>query len=208
MRIDDRSDEVAAIGRLGRIRETQPENPVIRPVGDFRKGQDMGPDLIGRRVDKNLVGDHDALRRAVKSVGHGQQHEKREDAQLKPAVIRSKPNPAQKQSGQNEHIKGRENDHQANDAFPKKDRGAGKTHERDPERVEKSNAKAAIEPPVKPGRDHADDQRQKKKARPDQPSLVGAREEPGQFGDAKQKRTSNEVRDPHAKEQGHDPVGR
>src|SRR5450755_2939340 len=41
-----RSDEVAPVCCLSRVRETQAENPVVGPIGNIRKGQNMRPDLV------------------------------------------------------------------------------------------------------------------------------------------------------------------
>ena len=93
-----RSDEVAAVGCLGRIRETQPEDPIVGPIGNIRKRQDMRPDLVRCGADENLVRDHRTFRRGVEGIGHGKKDEEREDAQLEFAVVRPKPDPAEEQS--------------------------------------------------------------------------------------------------------------
>ena len=93
-----RSDEVAVISCLCRIRETQAENPVVDPIWNIRKGQHMRPNLDGCGVDKNLVRDHRTFRRAVEGVGHGKEDEEREDTQLELAVVRLEAKPTNKQS--------------------------------------------------------------------------------------------------------------
>ena len=45
------ADKISTVRGCRRIRKAKPENPVIGPVGNFRKGEDVRPDFRRRCVD-------------------------------------------------------------------------------------------------------------------------------------------------------------
>src|SRR5437870_1132812 len=110
----------------------------------------MRPDFGRWSVDDDAVGNHSRRFRVINRFAERNQREERKDRELELRIIRPKPNASEQHSAKDEDVEGRRNDNETNSAFPQNDRGGDQAEQRNPERIEKTPAKGAVEPAPKP----------------------------------------------------------
>ena len=113
----------------------------------------------GARMDLRGSVGHDALLLGViERFGERDQREERKDGEPQLRVVRPEPEAADQDSGEQKDVDDRGNDYETDDAFAQDDGGRSKTDEQDPERIEKTDGEAAIQPAPKPRGSESDNQ--------------------------------------------------
>jgi len=73
------ADEVAAVRRLSRIRQAEPEDPIARPVWNLGKGEYVWPDLGRGRMDQDCIRDDRLLVTVIERFTERREHEQRKN---------------------------------------------------------------------------------------------------------------------------------